>query len=229
MGKRRRLKTSELLAVLCLFLTLVAILIGMFAAVRWSRAEVCFQAKYYFLVEDCSDSTAAAVAGKVYSSGGAGYLLHGGDGVVLACYYTVREAERVQSVMREKGVETRIAELSAEKFYLNGGNAAFALRVEANAATAETCARLLYDAANGLERAERSQAEARSAVRGVRDAFAGLRKENAEGFFGRWNAELAEIGRECGEIAEEIVFAKDLRRIQAEILTALVGLDAYFS
>lgn len=228
MGKRRRLRGREILIVLGVFAAAVLLLIAIFAGVKRSRAAVGFEAEYYFLVERCEDSTAAAVAGSIYGAGGAGYLLHGGGAVVIACYYTVRDAERVQAAMREKGAETQIMELSAEKFYLSGANAAYAARVAANAETAEACARLLYDAANGLERAELGQTEARTAARGAADCLAGLRTGNAGAFFDRWNAELVRAERECREISDGIAFAKDLRRVQARILCGIVELGSYF-
>ena len=219
----------QFLAVLGLFACAIFLFLGAVACVKRDEREVNFEADYYFLVEDCEDSTAAAVAGTVYGKGGAGVMLGGGRAVVVACYYTVQDAERVQSAMREKGQNTRIEAISAKKFTLKGGNTAYCARIEDNATTAETCARLLYDTANGLERAEKGQSEAKAAAHGAASSLAGLAEGNAGRFFDRWNAELLSAKRNCEEAADGLVFAKDLRRIQAQLLCALVGLGAYFS
>ena len=72
-------------------------------------------------------------------------------------------------------------------------------------------------------------AEAKAAARGAASSLAGLAEGNAGAFFDRWNAELLAAKRSCKEIEGGLVFAKDLRRIQAQLLCALVGLGAYFS
>lgn len=218
----------QFFAVLGLFAATAILFVAAVSCLKREEKEVNFEADYYFLVENCEDSTAAAVAGTVYGRGGAGVML-GGRAVVVACYYTVQDAERVQASMREKGQETRIEEVSAEKFTLKGGNAAYCGRVEDNAATVETCARLLYDTANGLERAEMGQAEAKAAARGAASSLAGLAEGNEGAFFDRWNAEISAAARSCREAESGLVFAKDLRRIQAQLLCALAGLGAYFS
>ena len=211
-----------------MFFAIAVLFAGLVLGVKKRSVKVDFEADYYFLVETCEDSTAAAVAGKVYGSGGAGMLLEGGKAVVVACYYTVRDAERVRDAMREKGVETQIYKRSAKIFYLDGAEAEFAERVRGNAETVSTCARLLYDTANRLERAETGQAGARAVTEGVVQSLRGLIAGNAEGFFDRWNAKLAEAARSCSEIGAGIVFAKDLRRTQADLLNALVGLGSFF-
>lgn len=226
--RRKRLSPLQFCAVLGIFAVLLAVVIAVVLGVKRREGEVDFEADYYFLIEECEDSTAAAVAGTVYGKGGAGVLLESGDGVVVACYYTVQDAERVREAMLEKGTKTRILELSAQKFPLKGTNAAYCARVAANARTLESCARLLYDTANGLERAQAGQSAARAAAYGTACSLAGLAEGNEERFFDRWNAELARAERECREISEGIVFAKDLRRIQAQLLCALVGLKGYF-
>ncbi len=216
------------MTVVCIFAVLLALFIGLAVGAKKRQQAVDFEADYYFLIEKCEDSTAAAVAGRVHSSGGAGYLFRGGKAVIVACYYTVQDAERVRDAMLERGADVEIAPLSAQKFYLSGENAAYAAHVAANAETAESCARLLYDVANGLERAQMGQTEARDAVRGAAGSLAGLRKSNGGAFYDRWNAELASAERECREISDGIAFAKEVRRVQAQLLCALVGLEEYF-
>ncbi len=216
-------------AVLAVFLFTVCLFVGVFWWYGRDYARVCMDRTYYFLVHDCEDTTASAVAGQAYASGGAGYLIEvdGKSAVVLACYFSQTDAERVRTSMSEKGVETGLLALTAEEFTLNAAEEKG--RVEANLATVETCARMLYDTANGLERTEVSQEEARAAVRGVVSSLKGLRQDNAGGLYDRWNAELMRAERRGTEIAEGIRFAKDLRYLQVELLLAVIHADTYFS
>ncbi len=213
---------------LALFSGVVALFLG---ALRWSTrkyAEVVFDEEYFFLVQDCVSETAGAVAGQVYLSGGAGYLL-GDDAVVLACYFSEEDAHFVQENMAGKGVETRIVRRASDPLSLEGDRAALSEQVRANARTADSCARMLFDAANGLERAELSQEEARTAVKGVRASLKGLRAANGEGDFAAWNALLLRAERRGAEIASGILFAKDLRYLQAELCFAVSEIAEVFS
>ena len=180
-------------------------------------------------MRDCQDTTASAVQGQVYFSGGAGYLLDGGNAVVLACYFTERDAQFVQRTLSEKGIETRIELRQAGRLSLHRKLTKEAGRVLANADTADVCARILFDTANGLERTELSQEEARAAVKGVVQSLKGLREENAGKAFERWNLLLTRAERRGKEIASGILFAKDLRYLQVELCLAVAGAEGYFS
>ncbi len=217
-------------AAIAVFLLTVGLFVGVFCWYGRGYVRVFAEREYYFLVQDCEDTTAAAVAGQVYLAGGAGLSLEtaGGTCVVLACYFRITDAERVQSAMEEKEIATRILPLHCSDFALEGQNTAQKGRVEGNLETAETCARILFDTANALERAEMSQEEARVAVRGAVKALGGLRKQNTAPLFGRWNAALSAAERRGGEIADGILYAKDLRYLQAELCLAVVNADTYF-
>ncbi len=218
-------------AALAVFLLTVGLFVGVFCWYGRDYERVSFDREYYFLVRDCEDATAAAVAGQVYFAGGAGFRLEtaGKNCVVLACYFRQTDAERVKNAMEEKDIAAHILTLSPSGFALEGKNAALKGRVEGNLETAETCARILYDTANGLERAELSQEEARMAVRGAAKALKGLRAGNAESLFTAWNAELVSAERRGAEIADGILYAKDLRYLQAELCFAIVNADTYFA
>ena len=216
-------------AVLGAFAFTVCLFLGLFWWYGRDYALVSPDKTYYFLVRDCEDTTASAVAGQIYLQGGAGYLLEtaGESAVVLSCYFSERDAERVKTTMDEKGVETRVLVLSTEDFSLDGSAAALKSAVSANINTAESCARILYDAANGLERTELSQEEARAAVRGVVKSLKGLRIGNGENF-AQWNYALTQAERRGTEIAEGILFAKDLRYLQVQLCLDIVRADEYF-
>ena len=214
------------------FLFTVCLFVGLFWWYGRDYARVTLQKTYYFLVRDCEDTTASAVAGQVYLSGGAGYLLEGTAGqssVVLSCYFNVADAERVQSSMQGKGIETELLSFSTEEFVLQGEKTKFKKSVEQNVETVETCARILYETANGLERTDTSQEEARAAVRGVVSSLKGLRQGNEEQIFSLWNHSLVNAEKRGREIAEGILFAKDLRYLQVELCMAILKTSEYFT
>lgn len=219
------------IAALGVFLFTVCLFIGLFWWYGRDYARISLEKEYYFLVRDCEDTTASAVAGQVYLSGGAGYLYErsGHNSVVLACYFRETDAERVQSAMLEKGIDIRILALSGRDFSLSGKAAAFCGAIESNIETVETCAHILFDAANGLERAELSQEEARVAVRGVVKSLKGLRLGCGDDFFALWAHKLVEAERRGAELSEGILFAKDLRYLQVELCMDILHADEYFS
>lgn len=218
-------------AAIAVFLVVVGAFIGVFRWYGRAYVRVSHEREYYFLVQTCEDATVSAVAGQVYFSGGAGYELEaeGKRCVAIACYFRRTDAERIQSAMREKGVAAEILSLSGSDFALEGENAGYADRVTGNLETAETCARILFDTANGLERLELSQDEAHTAVRGVVKALKGLRAQNAAPLFSRWNAALVTAESRGKELAEGILFAKDLRYLQTSLCHAIVRADSYFT
>ena len=229
MGYRRNHRGAYLATAIAIFLFTVCLFVGIFWWNGRAYAKVTLEEKYYLLVRDCEDTTASVVVGQIYSSGGAGYLLDTGNLVALACYFTDRDAEFVQSVMAEKGVDTRVVEISPEEFSLNGKRAEARAHITANANTVDTCARILYDTANGLERTELSQDEARAALTGVVKSLKGLREGNEGDLYGLWNAVLYEAEREGREVAAGILFAKDLRYIQIRLCLAISNIGNYFS
>lgn len=216
---------------LVVFVFTVILFIGIFCWYGRAYARIAFPQEYWFLVRACEESTAAAVVGSVYLSGGAGYLIEEGgeQSVVLACYYTQTSAESVQSHLNGKGVETRILHLEPHDLALNGKNAAQSARIEANASLADSCAKILYETANKLELTEYSQEEARAAVRGVVSSLAGLRAGNEGSFYELWNAVLFGAERQGAELAEGILFAKDIRYLQVRLCYAIVNICDCFT
>ena len=229
MSYHRNQKGAYLAVALAIFLFTVCAFVGIFWWNGRAYAKVSLEEKYFLLVQECEDTTASVVAGQIYSSGGAGYLLDTGDLVALACYFSERDAEFVKGVMEEKGVVTRVVEISPKDFSLNGKRAQERAHITANANTADTCARILYDTANGLERTELSQDEARAALTGVVKSLKGLRESNKGDLYGLWNAALYEAERQGREVAAGILFAKDLRYIQIRLCLAIAGIGNYFA
>ncbi len=223
--RHRKLGLGGFVAVLLLFAGMLLALISVVLLTGRAQTTVSFGKTYYFVVRVCEDSTAAAVVGEVYSGGGAG--LRTEDGVVVACYYLRSDAERVSASMEERGISTRLLEKRTEDVVLTGDEAEMAARVQANAELADVCAKMLFDAANGLERGSLSQEGARAMTKGAANALHGLRLGNAEAFFADWDRALEGFERECEVLSSGILFAKDLRRLQADILSHLVNFSSY--
>lgn len=219
------------LAALALFAVLLTAFVVYLIRVGSDYVRVSLPQRYWLLAKECEDSTETAVTGDVYLSGGAGYLYEA-DGVsaaVLACYYSEATAKSVCGTMSEKGMETFVAPLTPREFELNGAVVYEAERVYANAKTVDSCAKILYNAANGLERCELSQDEARAALKGVVASLNGLCEGNAGSFYGLWNAELQRAAKRGTEIAQGILFAKDFRYLQVQLCVLVSSAADYFA
>lgn len=179
---------------------------------------------FFFLVKSCEDSTSAAVVMQVYSAGGAG--VRDGEEVILACYASKADARRVCSQMELNGEEVTLTQRMAESFTLRGSDAVYAARAQGNVQTALSCAALLYEAANSLERGG-GQEEARAAVEGVAGALRGLEEGNDQLFFSKWNDEIGAVRESC-EALGGILFAKDLRAVQIGLVLSLIGMKDCF-
>ena len=210
--------------VFAVLLFLASLFFGLFWKSGQSRVSLPYS--YYFVVQDCEEATSAAVVGQVYYSGGAGYYMEqkGERAVAIACYYKESSANQIKERLALRGIETKILKLSPSEF----DSSAAKEKVISNAETLDACARLLYDTANGLERTSLTQEEGRSAVRGVVQSLKGLCTQNGEGAFARWNAQLRSAVKKGTEIAEGIVFAKDLRYLQVELCLDIVNMGEYF-
>ena len=195
----------------------------------WWRARDCVRVslgyEYFLLVRPCEESTAAAVIGESYSAGGAA-LAYGDDQIVLACYDTRSAAERICENMASDGTQSEVVRIASSEFFMYGSAAAYAPLAKANAATADSVARLLYDTANSLERSEIGQTEAVSALKGAAASLKGLREGNG-GVFEAWDRFLYRTESEARAAAGGIVFAKDIRRIQISLCIAVASIEEF--
>ncbi len=227
---RRRSRAAKFPLICGAFTLCVCLFLTIFYLNARRSAKILLDGEYFFLAKSCEETTAAALVGQVYDSGGAGVLIEadGQVAVALACYFTRSDAENVSRSLRERGTETEIYRMTTPELTIFGADSEIAARVSANARTADTCARILYDTANGLERASTSQEEARAAVRGVSKVLRGLCAENGNELHARWNAELTALGREGEELADGLLFSKDVRCLQVRICYALARFDGYY-
>ncbi len=210
---------------LFLFFLLSALTVGVFAwrdRAPWVRMELT----YYLLVRDCDSATVGAVAGESYLAGGAGFYWEKEDAVVLACYYAESDATQIAHTMSATGVSVRVIEAEFPAFRLaEEGEVSLA---ESNIKTADSCARLLYETANGLERGDLTQAEARAAVEGAFSALSGLAAENGARF-SVWNSAVKQAARRLGELQYSLLFPKDLRYLQVFIVAMILDAKSYFA
>ncbi len=224
---------KRLLKIISLFIaatvTIVLFLVVFVSLDGRDYARVRFPQKYFFLVKDCEEASVSAVAGDVYLSGGAGYYLEREGAVAVACYFKKTNAESVMHNLESKGTQTRVSAHAPKDFVLRGKKTAGRVRILKNAETVDSCARLLYDTANGLERFQINQSEARAAVRGVVSAIRGLREGNTSGLYSLWNTVLIEAERRGTEIADGLLFQKDLRYLQVFLCDRVVNISDYFS
>lgn len=191
-------------------------------------ARISFGKDYYFLVKDCEETTVTAVTGDIYSAGGAGYLLEGDNAVAVACYFKESSAESVRKNLEEKGTETRLVVKSPAELTLRGGRAAYKKQIESNLETVDSFAHILYETANGLERSELSQKEAKAALGGVVSSLKGLIASNGEDIFSLWNVALKEAERKGSELSGGLLFSKDLRYLQTMLCDKTVNMTNYF-
>lgn len=217
---------GALFAATLLFFFTLSVCIGIFAHGR-NFAAVDISKRYFFLVRDCESATAGAVAGESYYAGGAGYLMDEGTSVVLAGYYSKSDATVVGGTMSERGVKVRVLEREISTFGVNGDAAEFAVRIESCADVLDTLSRMLFDAANGLERNTATQEEARAAVLGVAKSLAGLKTDGE--VFSLLDPELSRMQRRAKELAAGILFANDLRYLQVRMLFTILNFDQYFA
>ena len=192
-------------------------------------ARISFERDYYFLVKDCEQTSVAAVAGDIYSSGGAGYYLEKDNAVAIACYFKETSAQSVKKNLEEKGTETRLVVHSPSNLVLRGRKSGYKEQIQSNLETVDALAHILYDTANGLERSEISQREAKAALSGVVSSLKGLIAGNDGDVFALWNIELKAAQRRGAEIAEGLLFAKDLRYLQTMLCDKTVQLTNYFA
>lgn len=152
-----------------------------------------------------------------------------GTSVVLACYFESGEAARVQAQMLQNGVETAISERLSDAVVLSGEAARYSEAIAGNLQTADACARILYHAANGLERAAIGQNEASALLGFVASSLRGLPQGNSAQAFAPWNAALIHLADEVRSLTDGILFARDVRRAQVELCLQVVQAEKYFS
>ncbi len=221
---RFKKKFAAIAVAFFLFIGMTAGLLLFVAVGGQGYARVNFSKSYYFVVKDCEKTT-----GDIYSAGGAGYFLERDNAVAIACYFKEASAESVRKNLEEKGTETRLVVHSPENLVLRGSKSAYKQQIEGNLETVDSIAHILYDTANGLERSELSQKQAKAALGGVVSSLKGLIEANSGNLFALWNAALKEAERKGTELSGGILFAKDLRYLQTMLCDKSVSVTKYFS
>ena len=226
--KRRLKKLSAVALGVVVFFAAILFCIAAVAVGGQHFARVSFSKSYYFLVKSCTETSVVAVSSDVYAAGGAGYYMEGENAVAIACYFKETSAQSVQRNLQSKGTETELIERTAEDLILRGKKSEYKEQIESNLNTVDQLAHILYDTANGLERSELSQKQAKASVESVASSLKGLREGNADEIFSSWNLGLMEAERRAKELTQGLLFAKDLRYLQAMLCDKTVRMAKYF-
>ena len=128
--------------------------------------------------------------------------------------------------MERAGEEVTVLARSFEKLTLRGDKVGLKETLLGGISTVDSTARLLYDTANGLETGRLTQTAAKANIRGAADALDGLIAANGPAL-AAWNSRLYEVSRRARENAAGILFAKDVRFLQAALLCSLLDLKNF--
>lgn len=227
---KRRLKKLQAF-VLGVFVFFAAMLFCVAAVAIGGQnfARIGFSKSYYFLIVSCTATSAVVVSGDIYASGGAGYYMEEENAVAIACYFKETSAQSVQRNLQAKGTQTELVKRSAANLVFRGKKSGYKQQIESTLETVDLLAHILYDTANGLERSELTQKQAKAAVEGVASSLSGLRGVGSDEFFFGWNTGLSEAERRAKELSQGLLFSKDLRYLQAMLCDKIVRMADYFA
>lgn len=189
--------------------------LGVFYA-GWIRGATSVEQNgaFYFLVSN--EEHVQASAENAYLSGGAGYVLTGGENVcaAYACYFTESGAEQAQSNLAERGIRASVLRAGGATLYFKSEREkANAKHVKAAFNAAYTCARLLGDLADGAETGVYTQEALKELLWETNRAIGGLRAA-ALNCVPTLSAAFSDVYKKIEEIAGGIVFAKNIRYAQ---------------
>ncbi len=204
---------------------------------RTGRAEeIVVNKSYYFLVaaEECSESCLA----EAYLSGGAGVELRTekGEYAVLACYAGSNgkeEAEAAQKTFSDlKKEETLIVPQGCGAIYLRTGEQKRRKNeITGILNTLDGCAGALYFAAKAAENGEMGQSALKETAKSTAHVCSALAKSitGKDDASKRCATSCKEFSAALKELSCGIVYARDLRRVQAEICMAYLAFSGAYS
>lgn len=170
--------------------------------------------EYYLLVRTCEESTSAAVVGDVSSCGGVG-IVYDDEFVVISCYFQKQDALTVQGTLLDCA-KTDIVVLKSNRIQIQKKDKERASEIFSYLQTADVCARLLFDTANGLSKTEYTQEVAKARLHSIETVLSSL-SNLPEEIGVRWNSALHKIKENTSAVSQGIVFAKDVRSLQAQL------------
>ena len=188
---------------------------------RTERAEeIVVNKSYYFLVaaEECSESCLA----EAFLSGGAGVELRteSGEYAVLACYAGSNGKEEAQEAQKTfsdlKKEETMIVPRGCGTIYLR---------------TRDGCADALYFAAKAAENGKMGQSALKETAKSTALVCSALAKSitGKDGASKRCAELCKDFSADLKEISSGIVYARDLRRMQAEVCMAYLAFSGAYT
>ena len=220
-------KISPFFISVTLVLTVTAAIIICAAAL--TGAEANYSAQYFFICYSSEDNSvsAGALSGTVGDLGGAGYVLgYGGEFyVTVACYYSEHDAERVQKALSARGENCFLLKVETGAYPLQSVGAKSRKSLfEGNLKTLGSLSALCYECANGLDTGEMGQSSARAVIGDVEKGLNGLKNANPDNCF---TAELKRLGAVCSEAGGDMIYSKDLRKLQIAIIDTIINIELY--
>lgn len=146
---------TKLKAALLFVAAAIIVMSAVIAALPSCNDKLEFSARYFFVCYENPDDalSASTISSTVQSFGGAGYIVKIGEGyrVVVACYYSKEDAEKVIGNLSEEGRPVTLVEA-----YIGGYDFPYALKGEMNGiagalAKLNELGAIYYSLANALD------------------------------------------------------------------------------
>lgn len=204
---------------------------------RTERAEeIVVNKSYYFLVaaEECSESCLA----EAFLSGGAGVELRteSGEYAVLACYAGGNGKEQAQEAQKTfsdlKKEETMIVPRGCGTIYLRTREQKRRKNeITGILNTLDGCADALYFAAKAAENGKMGQSALKETAKSTALVCSALAKSitGKDGASKRCAELCKDFSADLKEISSGIVYARDLRRMQAEVCMAYLAFSGAYT
>lgn len=204
-----------------------------YAAQTTFAQEIVLNKTFYFLIAN-GDNAQACLA-LTYQYGGAGYALNrdGNEYAVYACYNDEKEAENASETLLKNGRKAFILPQRCGAVYLRTrAQKARKNEISGWLVTLEDCTEALSFSIDGAESGNMSQSALKSAAKSVESVLRSLCKSvssDTDKPIKRCAESCAEYSKELSDIAESVVFARDLRRVHAGMCDEYIRLASAYA
>lgn len=214
-----------LISVVIVLTVTVAIILS---AVSCRRSKIHFKKEYYFVCYTVRDNaiSADAISDTVSSFGGAGYVLEYDRNyyVIVACYYTDNEANRVKQNLLKRGLNCSVLSVETDDYPINSLSPSKEQLYLGNLNTLHSLSELCYKCANGLDTGEYNQSSAKGVLNDIKNGLSGLKAANSENCF---FSEIRRLIAECDVIGDDYIYSKDMRKLQIAIIDTIINIELY--
>ena len=195
--------------------------------------EIILNKCFYFLVAEGENAQACLASAQLY--GGAGYALQydGNEYAVYACYADQQQSENARVNLLKDGRITLILPRYCDRVYLRTrAQKAQKDKIIGWLCTLDDCAEALFHSVDGAESGKMSQSALKNAAKSVEIVLCSLVKsvssEDDKNIV-LCAKTCAEYSEQLREIADSIVFARDLRRIHAALCDSYLRLASAYA